>query len=56
MERVEILWAVREGGEWVEKWLPGVLLARWGDGRCNVRTDCGKVCRDAAPECVRSAA
>jgi len=54
--RVEILWAVKEDGQWIEKWLPGVLLKRWPNDRCHVRTDCGRECGDAAPECVREPA
>ena len=53
--RVEILWSrfEKERGEYVERWLLGVLIQRHSDGRCYVRADCGLVAQDAAPECVR---
>lgn len=53
---VEILWHFYcpNRKRHVEEWLPGTLIAtRPGDGRHEVRTDCGKYAADAAPECVR---
>jgi hypothetical protein len=54
-DRIEVLWAVREDGADVERWLPGVLLNRHEDGRCVVKMDNGWYCNDAAPQCVREA-
>ena len=54
-QRVEILWSrwEKERGDYVERWLCGVLIQRHSDGRCYVQTECGLVAQDAAPECVR---
>lgn len=55
--RCEVLWHFycKAEKKHVTRWLPGVLLYRRSDGRCEVRTDCGKSAADAAPECVRQA-
>ena len=54
--RCEVLWHFYDPKlkKHVERWLPGVLFMRNPhDGRCHVRTDCGKEAIEAAPECVR---
>jgi hypothetical protein len=52
-DRIEVLWAFRENGEEVERWLPGVLVNRHQDGRCVVKMYNTWYCNDAAPENVR---
>jgi len=54
-DRIEVLWAMRESGREVERWLPGVLVNRHQDGRCVVQMDNGWYCNDAAVKNVRRA-
>lgn len=53
--RCEVLWHYFDKAEkkHVERWLPGVLLETFANGRHHVRCDNGFTTEDAAPECVR---